>query len=107
VTRAPVLAEVAGSPFGPRLQATMAMLTSTYGLSRRNVVALLKYLFDIDISLGALQGACEKVSAAESAGGKVSEIGGIKVSGVRRRADGGVVQDSARTEGCRESRRPT
>jgi len=64
VTRAKIPAEVAGSPFGPRLQATIAMLTSTYGLSRRNVVVLLKDLFDIDISLGALQGVCEAVSQA-------------------------------------------
>jgi len=64
VNRAPVPVEVAGSPFGPRLQATIAMLSSTYSLSRRNVVAILKDLYGIDISLGALQGACETVSEA-------------------------------------------
>jgi transposase len=55
---------VSPSPFGPRLQAAIAMLTVAYGLSRRDVKALLHDLWGIDISLGAVQGACETVSEA-------------------------------------------
>lgn len=40
--------------FGPRLTAVIVMLTGAYHLSRRDVVKLIKDLFDIDISLGTV-----------------------------------------------------
>ena len=47
-TRIPV------SPFGPRLIAVVAMLTGVYHLSRRSAQQLLRELFGIEVSLGAL-----------------------------------------------------
>lgn len=42
------------SPFGPRLVAVVAMLTGVYHLSRRKAQQLLRELFGIELSLGAL-----------------------------------------------------
>ncbi|NIN68062.1 MAG: IS66 family transposase [Anaerolineae bacterium] len=47
---------VPSRPFGPRLQATAAMLTGRYRLSRREAQRLLKDLWGVKISLGALSG---------------------------------------------------
>jgi transposase len=46
--------KIPSSPFGPRLIAVVAMLTGVYHLSRRKSQQLLRELFDIEISLGAL-----------------------------------------------------
>ena len=46
--------KIPSSPFGPRLIAVVAMLTGVYHLSRRNAQQLLRELFGIEISLGAL-----------------------------------------------------
>jgi transposase len=46
--------KIPSSPFGPRLIAVVAMLTGVYHLSRRKAQQLLRELFGIEVSLGAL-----------------------------------------------------
>lgn len=46
--------KIPSSPFGPRLVAVVALLTGVYHLSRRKAQQLLRELFGIEISLGAL-----------------------------------------------------
>ena len=56
-----------GSPkgvFGPRIQARVALLSGRYRLTRREVRAMTKDLFNIEISLGSVQACCESASAA-------------------------------------------
>ena len=54
-TRAPYDAdEIPASPFGPRLVSVVATLTGAYHLSRRRAQLLLRELFGIEISLGAI-----------------------------------------------------
>lgn len=56
-----------GSPkgaFGPRLQARVALLSGRYRLTRREVRAITKDLFNIEIALGSVQACCESVSKA-------------------------------------------
>ena len=48
------MAEMPKSAFGPRLCATVAMLTGVFNLSRRQVVQLLWDLFGVGISLGSV-----------------------------------------------------
>lgn len=63
-TRAERPGHVPASPFGPRLQAVVATMTSGWRLSRRLVQQALSDLFDLDISLGTLQGIHERVGEA-------------------------------------------
>jgi transposase len=56
-----------GSPkgaFGPRIQATAAMLSGRFRLSRREVKALMRLLAGVEISLGSVQACCEAASEA-------------------------------------------
>ena len=56
-----------GSPkgaFGPRIQARVALLSGRYRLTRREVRAITKDLFNIEISLGSVQASCEGTSQA-------------------------------------------
>jgi transposase len=54
-TTAPYDAErITASPFGPRLTAVVAMLTGVYHLSRRRAQQLLREIFGVQISLGAI-----------------------------------------------------
>lgn len=56
-----------GSPtgaFGPGVQAMVAVLSSRFRLSRRDVSVLMADLFGIQMSIASVQDACEKVSAA-------------------------------------------
>lgn len=54
-TRAPYDAErIPSSPFGPRLTGAVVMLTGVYHLSRRPTQHLLRELFGVTISLGAI-----------------------------------------------------
>ncbi len=55
-TQAPLPEGVPTRPYGPRLQATGAVLTGRYRLSRREAKNLLCDLFQVDMSLGALSG---------------------------------------------------
>lgn len=63
-TRAKRPSEVSSDAFGPRLKAVVTTLTAKYRVSRREVVAVLKDLFNVEISVGAVQGICEQVSKA-------------------------------------------
>lgn len=70
-TRAPYDASVIpASPFGPRLVSVVATLTGVYHLSRRRTQMLLRELFDIDVSLGAVSKmeACMSCSLRSAAG---------------------------------------
>ena len=56
-----------GSPkgaFGPRIQATVAMLSGRFRLSRREVQALLRLMLGVEMSLGSVQACCEAASEA-------------------------------------------
>ena len=56
-----------GSPkgaFGPRIQATAAMLSGRFRLSRREVKALMRLLAGVEMSLGSVQACCEAASEA-------------------------------------------
>jgi len=56
-----------GSPkgaFGPRLQATVAMLSGRFRLSRREVQALMRLMAGVELSLGSVQACCEAASDA-------------------------------------------
>lgn len=64
VTRADLPADVPASPFGPGLMALCALLTAKFKMSRRDVEAFLADVLGIDISLGAVNDLCERVSEA-------------------------------------------
>lgn len=66
-----------GSPsgmFGPGVQAMVAVLSSRFRLSRRDVAALMADLFGIRMSIASVQDACENASAAVA--GTVSDLHG-------------------------------
>ena len=64
-TRAPYDAEkIPTSPFGPQLVERVAMFSGTYHLSRRQTRQLLRELFGIDISLGAIRNMEARASAS-------------------------------------------
>jgi transposase len=63
-TTAPLPAAVPRGMFGPRLQATIAMCTGVYHLSRRTTVQLLADLFHVDLALGSISATERSVSAA-------------------------------------------
>jgi transposase len=56
--------QIPASPFGPRLVAHVAMLTGAYHLSRRATQRLLREMFGIDVSLGAISKMEGRASAA-------------------------------------------
>jgi len=63
-TRASLPEGVPAGAFGPRLQATIALLSGVYRLSKRSVESVLADFFNIPVSLGSIS-ACEAaVSAA-------------------------------------------
>jgi transposase len=56
-----------GSPkgaFGPRIQATTAMLSGRFRLSRREVRSLLRLMAGVEMGLGSVQACCEAASGA-------------------------------------------
>jgi transposase len=56
-----------GSPkgaFGPRIQATAAMLSGRFRMSRREVKALMGLMAGVEMSLGSVQACCEAASEA-------------------------------------------
>jgi transposase len=57
-------AAIPTSPFGPRLTATIGMVTGVYHLSRRKAQSLLADLLGIELSLGGLSAAEARVSEA-------------------------------------------
>lgn len=63
-TRACLPEGVAVGQFGPRLLATVGLLTGAYHLSKRTAQEILRDLFGVQMSLGAVSGAEQRVSAA-------------------------------------------
>jgi transposase len=61
-TRAKRPAGVPEDAFGPRLKAVVTTLTAKYRVSRREVVAVLHDIFGVEMSVGAVQATCERVS---------------------------------------------
>jgi len=62
ITRAELPDGVPAGGFGPRLVATIAVLSGAYRMSKRLTVALLGNLYGIPISLGSIT-ACEKIAS--------------------------------------------
>jgi transposase len=56
--------QIAGSGFGPRLQAAVVTLTAAYRVSRRGVSELARDLFGVRLSVGAADAICERASDA-------------------------------------------
>jgi len=65
-TRAKRPANVPEDAFCPRLRAVVAALTSKYRVSRREMVEVLHDLCGVEMSVGAVQATCERVSVAVS-----------------------------------------
>ena len=56
--------QIPATPFGPRVEAVVGLVTGVYHLSRRVAVSLMSDILDIDISLGAVSAVEERVSEA-------------------------------------------
>lgn len=56
-------AGVSGSAFGPKLEAHIATLAGVFRLSRRQVVEVIREMFHIDISVGAVDATIMRMSA--------------------------------------------
>jgi len=56
--------EIAGSPFGSRLQAAIVTLTAAYRISRRGIAELARDLFGVSLSTGAADAICQRASEA-------------------------------------------
>jgi transposase len=63
-TSACVPKEIAGSPFGLRLQAALVTLTAAYRVSRRGIVELARDLFGVTLSTGTADAICQRASEA-------------------------------------------
>jgi len=63
-TRGQMPPEVASSQFGPRLTALVGMLIGQERLSKRGVKRVLKTVFDVDISVGAVVARQQEVSSS-------------------------------------------
>jgi transposase len=66
-TRAAVPPNVPVGAFGPRLQATVALLSGRYRLSRREVADLCATLLDAPLCVGSVDGLCQATSDALAA----------------------------------------
>ena len=55
---------IAGSPFGPRLQAAVVTLTARHRVSRRGIAELARDLFGVTICTGAVDAICQRASDA-------------------------------------------
>jgi transposase len=56
--------QIAGSAFGPRLQAAIVTLTAAYRISRRGICELARDLFGVTLSIGAVDHVCQRASDA-------------------------------------------
>jgi transposase len=63
-TSALVPQEIAGSPFGLRLQAALVTLTAAYRVSRRGITEIACDLFGVNLSTGAADAICQRASQA-------------------------------------------
>jgi transposase len=64
VTLADLPSSVPTGAFGPRLQAIVAVLSSRYRLSRREVAAVCADLLGVDLAVGSVDALCQATSAA-------------------------------------------
>jgi transposase len=60
-------AQIPATPFGPRVEAVIGLVTGVYHLSRRVAVSFMSDILGIDISLGAVSAVEERVSEATKA----------------------------------------
>ena len=67
LTEAPWPPDVPRRTFGPSVQAWVGLLSGAYRLSKRNVVALLRDAFGVDLALGTVSPLEQEVSAALAA----------------------------------------
>jgi hypothetical protein len=63
-TAAALPADLAGSAFGPRLQAAVVTLSVRNRISRRDMSELARELFSIGLSVGTVDAICQRASAA-------------------------------------------
>jgi transposase len=63
-TVASLPSDVPAGAFGPRLQATVALLSGRYRLSRREVADVCGTLLDVPLSVGSVDGLCQATSEA-------------------------------------------
>lgn len=63
-TRGVLPRELVGSAFGPRLQAAVVTLSARNRVSRRDISELARELFAIGISVGAIDGICQRAASA-------------------------------------------
>jgi transposase len=121
-TRAVYGAQIPASAFGPCLTAVVAMLTGAYHLSRRKTQKLLRELFGISVSLGAIsameQRASEALASAHQEALREVQYAGVKHSDATSWARSGklmslwTVASAAATvyqifvDGCRDTIRP-
>jgi transposase len=115
-------AEIPSSAFGPCLTAVVAMLTGAYHLSRRKTRKLLRELFGISVSLGAIsameQRASEALESAHREALREVQYAGIKHSDATTWTRSGklmslwTIASTAATvyrifaDGCRDTIRP-
>jgi transposase len=64
-TTATLPPEVAGSAFGPRLQAAVVTLSARNRISRRGMAELARDLFGLELSVGTVDAICQRASAAQ------------------------------------------
>jgi len=57
-------AEIAGSPFGPRLQAALVALVAAYRVSRRGITEIARDLFGVTLCTGTADAICQRASEA-------------------------------------------
>ncbi len=67
LTEAPWPQEVPRRTFGPSVQAWVGLLSGVYRLSKRNIVALLRDAFGVELALGSVSALEQEVSAALAA----------------------------------------
>ena len=63
-TSAALSAQIAGSGFGPRLQAAIVTLTARHRVSRRGITELARDLFGVPLSTGTTDAICQRASEA-------------------------------------------
>jgi transposase len=63
-TSARLPVEIAGSGFGPRLQAAVVTLTARHRISRRGICELARDLFGVELCTGAVDAICQRASDA-------------------------------------------
>lgn len=71
-TRATLPSDVPTGRFGPRVQAVIALLSSRYRLSRREVVAVSSDVLGVVLSVGSVDALCQATAAALA--GPVAEV---------------------------------